>query len=377
MEQEKEQEIDLIKLIIRLWKERYFILKITSVFIVLGVFFAIFSHKSYTSSCVFVPQLSNRGSSSMSSLAALAGISVSNMGTNENITPYAYPKVLENVYFLRDLMNTKIKFSSWQEPVTLLDYYTKEEYKKFSIVSQVKKYTIGLPGVLIGLVSKLKKGSDTEISDKNITYDILVEGLSSEEAAAAASISGALNMTLDDKKGDITITARMPEALASAQLCQATYNILQKYVTDFRVAQASANLGYIEGVYKDAKADFLAKQESYATISDANRGASTKLATMQVERARSEYEIARMLYNELTQQLLQANLKVKQDTPIFTAVKPVSIPGTPTKPKRAIIIVIWTFLGVILSSALVFGLDFLKDHGSKWPKKWETMPITK
>ena len=78
--QNNEQEIDLLELAARLWTKRKFILKITSAFILLGLFVAIFSPKEYSASCTFVPQTNSKGaSSSASALAAMAGISLGEM----------------------------------------------------------------------------------------------------------------------------------------------------------------------------------------------------------------------------------------------------------------------------------------------------------
>ena len=75
----EESEIDIMAIIALLWKKRKFVIRVTCVFAVLGLFIAIFSPKVYTSSCTFVPQTTKKTNSSVSSLAALAGINLNNM----------------------------------------------------------------------------------------------------------------------------------------------------------------------------------------------------------------------------------------------------------------------------------------------------------
>lgn len=55
-------------------------------------------------------------------------------------------------------MYTPIKFEEWPEKVTLFDYYTNEEYNKPTFFGVVKKYTIGLPGIILGAI----RGNDDE-----------------------------------------------------------------------------------------------------------------------------------------------------------------------------------------------------------------------
>ena len=60
----EEQEIDLVELIQRMWVNRWLIVKVTAVFMVLGLFVALFSPKVFTASCDVVPQTSKSGASS-------------------------------------------------------------------------------------------------------------------------------------------------------------------------------------------------------------------------------------------------------------------------------------------------------------------------
>ena len=74
----EEEEIDIMAIILRLWEKRWFIIKVTCVFAVLGVFVAIFTPKEYTASCVVVPETKGGAfsASSLGGLAAMAGINL-------------------------------------------------------------------------------------------------------------------------------------------------------------------------------------------------------------------------------------------------------------------------------------------------------------
>lgn len=365
---EDEQEIDILAIIKRLWDKRKLIIIVTGCFMFLGVFVALFSPKVYTSSVTFVPQVSKKGNTSgLSSLAAMAGINLGDMSTASELSPNLYPQILENIDFRKELMYSKVKFEEWDEPITLIDYYTNPEYAKFNLISFVKKYTIGLPFMLLNAI----KGPDKDTlvipegeADKFKFY-------TKDEFNCAKALSEAISMTLEEKKGYITITTNMGEPLAAAELCQLTFDLLQKYVTEFKITKAKDQMAFIQARFEEKKADYQAKQLALAEFQDANRMISSAKARTELERLTSEYSLANAIYTEMAKQLLQATIQVKEDTPILTAVKPVAVPYKKSKPQRVKILFIWTFLGGILGCGIVLGLDWLVGQGINLPIKWE------
>ena len=144
----QEEEIDLVEVVQKLWKNRKLILKITVVFMVLGVLVALFSPKEYTAGCTMVPQSGDKKvGGNLSGLASMVGINLGGASGGEVLSPTIYPKIVSSIPFKKDLMATPLKFEEYDQPITLLDYYTKDEYQKFSLGGTIVKYTIGLPGV--------------------------------------------------------------------------------------------------------------------------------------------------------------------------------------------------------------------------------------
>ena len=148
-----EQEIDLVELIQRMWINRGLILKLTVIFMVVGVFVALFSSKVYTASCDVVPQTSGgSGSSKMSSLAALAGINLNQSMDVKALSPLVYENILRSTTFRKELMQTPIEFEKAGKAVSFYEYYTSKEYNKPSVLGYIKKYTIGLPFVILNAI---------------------------------------------------------------------------------------------------------------------------------------------------------------------------------------------------------------------------------
>ena len=365
----EEEEIDIMAIILRLWEKRWFIIKVTCIFAVLGVFVAIFTPKEYTASCVVVPETKGGAfsASSLGGLAAMAGINLGAASGGEMLSPMMYDKLLKNINLRKELMQTKLTFEEYDEPVSILDYYTNPIYKKSSVLGTIKKYTIGLPFTFLSAVRGEKE--EKEVLAPVSKNDL--KAYTRDELKCIKKFSKQFSIIADKKNGDVTVSARMPEALAAAQVVDAVQNLLQKYVIELKLQKAEVNYEYIKQRYDEAKVVFEQKQEAYAKFQDANKVLSTALSKAKEEQMRSEFNVAKDLFNQLTNQLVQAEMKIKEDIPILTVVEPVQVPLERSKPQRVKILFIWCFLGGLLSCGLVLGCDWLKEQGfeNKWVDK--------
>ncbi|MBR2628844.1 MAG: lipopolysaccharide biosynthesis protein, partial [Alistipes sp.] len=326
----EEQEIDLVELIQKMWINRWLIIKVTGVFVVLGVLVALFSAKVYTASCDIVPDTGKSGNSKMSSLAALAGVNLGEGADVTNLSPLVYQNIMKGTSFRKELMQTKIDFEKADKPVSFFDYYTSEEYNKPGVFDYIKKYTIGLPFVILNAIRGEQPEPDYSAIGNN--EGPTMETLSKDEYNALRILEQCVSLTLDNKNGYVTITTNMPEAVASAQLAQATVVLLQKYITEFKIAKVQSNLDFIQSRYNEAKKNFEDIQVRRAAFRDANTNTNKYSARVEAEKLDAEYTLAMNLYSELATQLEQAKIEVKKDTPILTVVRPVTIPYKKSKP---------------------------------------------
>lgn len=354
----EEQEIDLVELIQKLWHNRWLIVKITIVFMVLGLLVALFSPKVYTASCDVVPQTSdNSKSSQMSSLAKLAGINLSQGEGTPTLSPYVYENILKSTKFKKELMQTEINFEKADRPVSFYEYYTSEEFNKPTVVDYVLKYTIGLPGVIMGAI----RGEQPEPDYSSAEGGAKIESLTKDEYKVLSLLGESVMLSLDDKKGYVSITVNMPEPLAAAQLAQATLNLLQEYITVFKVEKVQSNLDFVQERYNEVKRDFEDVQARRARYRDANHNTIKNQARIEQERLEAEYQLAMNIYGELAMQLEQAKIKVKETTPILTVINPVTVPYKKSKPQRAMILMAFTFLGAVAGMGCVLVMPTVAD----------------
>ena len=362
---------DLMKICKRFWEKRRYIIYVFGVCFVLGLAAAIFQKPVYSSSCVFVPQTGSKSrSSSLSSLASMAGIDLSSMSSSEELSPLIYPKLLQNVEFNKELMRIPFHYKKWDEPVSRYDLATDSRYHTFSVselFGLIKKYTIGLPKVILGALRG--KQPDVVIPSENGEKSA-ISVYTREEYKIASSMSKSITLSVDKKEGYLTLACNSTEPLVAAEMCQATMDLLQKYITEFKLQHARATNDYILRRYEEAKADYEAKQLALAQFTDSNRGAMTATAQIKRDQLLSDYNLSYALFTEVSKQYLQSEMKVKEDTPILAMVEPVSVPMLSIN-SRAKTLFVWCLLGACLALGSVLGFDWLKKKGINWPSKWE------
>lgn len=359
---EVEDEVNLIELTKTLWRGRSTLILFLAIGLLLGVIIAILTPNEFTAKTIMVPQMSSSssGSAGLGGLAALAGIDLS-MAKSSELSPIVYPQIVNSLPFKLELMNAPIHFKKIDHPVSLYEYYT--DYKKPSLLFILKKYTIGLPGVILGALRKEPASLKPTNDSANLPLS-----LTKKQYLVKKILDRIVNLEVDKKEGVITLTAIMSEPLAAAELAQKAQEILQKDITKFKIEKTQADLEFIQGRYNVVKAEFESVQVTLASMNDRNRDLTSGLSQVQTDRIQSKYTIAYSVFQDLSKQLEQAKIQVKKDTPVFTIVEPVSIPTIRSKPSRVMIMFVWIFIGGIAGIGFIFGKHYYSGIKQNWSK---------
>jgi len=362
---DQEDAIDIIALLKELWAARKTILKITLVFTFLGVFVAIFSKNEFTAATTFVPstQGTSAGGGSLGSLASLAGINIGGASSSDGISPELYPQIVSSIPFQLALLNTPLTISGQTEPVSYKAYY--ENIYSPGLLSTIKKYTIGLPGVFIALVRSAPENLETTAGVK----EGQLIAISEEENGLIKGLEGQISLNVNDKEGFISISATLPEAIASAELALKAQQLLQEYALKFKTQKSIEQLTYIEERYAEKEKAFNTIKIDLARFQDQNTGINTALGRTKLLQLQGDYDLAFKVYSELAKQLETQLLQVKKDTPLFTVLKPVTIPTEKSAPRKALILVVYLFLGFVLSVGFVFGRKYWVSFKQEWASK--------
>ena len=352
-------EIDLIPIAKKFWFGRRTIAKWTIIGGILGLIIALSSSKEFVATSILVPSgyegvAKLSAMSGLGGLAAMAGINL-NTSLGTDLSPIVYPKIVTSIPFHLELMDTPLSFKEIGKPVTLMEYYS--DYQKPNLLL---KYTLGLPGLLINAL----KGEEKEII-KSTEAQGPIE-LTATQQVVHGMLMGAVSLEVDPKEGVLILTSKMPEALPAAQLGERAQQLLQKYIVEFKVKKSKANLNFIQQRFDETTLKFEAMQQRLATFRDRNKNVSLATVRTEEERLTSQYNLTYNVYNELAKQLEQAKIQVKQDTPVFTIIEPVSVPLRKTKPNRPLILIIWLVVGTIIGTTFVFGKRFKSEAILRW-----------
>jgi len=353
-----EDEINLIEIAAKLWANRRFIIMVTLIFMAIGLFIAINTPNKYTASTTMVPQTGNKQvGGSLGGLAAMAGINLGSMSSGEVLSPSVYPIILNNVNFQKELIYSKYSFEKSVEPITYYEYATNKKYGSFNIIGTIKKYTIGLPGLIIGTI----KGKQKEVFDYLSTDTKTIDKLSVKESNVIKNVLGNLSLNLNNKEGYISLSYTSGEPTLSAEIVLASQKLLQKYITEFKVEKVRSNLEFVEKSYDEAKNNFESKQEELAKFRDANKSLSSAMARTQEEKLTSEYNLLLGIFSEIAKQKEQAKIAVTETTPILTIIEPVTIPTEKSGPNRLMMLIGYTLLGLLVGMGWILGWPYIKE----------------
>lgn len=342
----EEDGIDLVELIKKVWKEKKVIILISSLFSLIGIFIAFTSPIEYTASSTFIPQTSESDSGSrLSGLASIAGFNLDAAASGGGDIPTSlYPQILNSVPVKRLILDSKISNTSLQ---TYSDYLLN---KSPSILSVIHKYTIGLPSFIVSL-----------FDNKNILVEVEnnLMKVSIEEKILFETLDKQIELSVNEKEGFVQLLVTSRDAEVAAILTSQIQEILQERIIDYKIQHAKEFLKYTEKQYLEKQKVYYKLLEDVAIERDKNINVSSELYQSQLKQKEGELLISQSVYQELASQLERAKLQVAENTPIFSTINPVTIPINKSAPNRKMILIAYTFIGLIISIIFVLNKDNL------------------
>ncbi len=331
-----ESDIELYALPKKLIAHRKWIIRITGGFIIMGVLVALLSPVSFTAGTTFVPQTSsNQPSSSLSGLASLAGINLGGlMGSSSEIPSNLYPNIVESVPYRLALLNTTLSESNQS-----FKTYALSQDAGPSFIGGLKKYTLGLRS----LIFKSKQQNHDQANNP-------IFRITEEDKNLFNFLENTLSVEVNEKEGFVTLNVSLKDPVIAAEVAQAATALLQEKIIAYKNQSAVETLHFVQGQFDAKKNEFEQLQDSIARFKDQNLNIASSLYQNKLKRLEANFTIVSGVFQELAAQLEQAKLQVSKETPIFTVIEPVNIPLQRSKPKRTLIVIIWTFLGLVFSA---------------------------
>jgi hypothetical protein len=337
-------EIDLVELLQKVWQGRYITILMSIIFALLGVLFALSSPNVYTASTTFITKGTTSIKSGIGSIASIAGLSLGDMNpSGSEIPPALYPMLVKSNPFIEALLKEKVPKDG-----ALIGFqdYLNESTSTSGILGYLKKYTIGLPGLIKTSFSSEKDG----FTILNKTEGI--KRLTSKEESIYNSAKGLIDLKVDNGEGFVTLNVVFENPEVAAIIALSAQNLLQKAVINFKIKNAQELLTFTEVLCNEKRGTFETLQDELASFRDQHQNINSGLFENKLNRLETELAIASAIYKQLSMEVEQARIQVSRDTPIFTIINHVVIPNQRTSPKRTLIVLGFTFCGFL------FGLGY-------------------
>ena len=352
-------EIDIMELLRKLLKEWKMILKWCGIAAVAGLVIGFSIPKEYTVSSKLAPETVAKSSSSLGSLASLAGINLATMSTSDAVYPDLYPDIVTSTPFVVELFPVQVEFMDRKEKKTV-DYYTYlKDYTRSPWWSAAFRAPMRALGWFIGLFREKKEKVEGYAS-------IDPSALTEEQDWVAKAIRSSVSLGVDKKTSVISLSVTAQDPNVAARISEEVIERLKTYVTNYRTQKSRQDVAFYQQLYDKAQADYYAAQSRYARYVDSNQGVVLQRVRTEQERLQNEMNLCYQLYNSCAQQLQAAQAKVQHETPVFTVINPPQVPLERSKPSKVTILFACVFLaGVAASVWVLWGRDLVANLKKK------------
>jgi uncharacterized protein involved in exopolysaccharide biosynthesis len=342
----EEDEIDLVELALTIWKGRRTIIISTIIIVLVGLFVALFSAEEYTTTVKLMPEIGQKDGSmgrlgNLASQFGFGGASGSSDGSS--IPPEYFPEIMKSLPFMQSLLNYQVYIPDADEKMDLFYYFS--EYRSGSVVAAVKKYTIGLPFTILGMLRGEQEPEIYNMDDGNGKREIL--SFSKEEWQIIEQFRNQISVQMGEETGIVTVTVTMPEGYLAADVAEHVTTSLTQYIKEYRTEKTREDVLFIESRKAEAINRFEKAQEKLARFRDQSHGQLTQMAQTREQRLQSEYELTFSVYNSLANRLEEARINLQEETPVVKIIEPAAIPKERSAPNKPLIMLVSVFLGVI------------------------------
>lgn len=344
-------EIDLLNILRTIWLGKKRIFKSIVICLIIGVIIILGTPKEYKSEVKLLVESGSNTSNIGGLIQQFGGLAGINIGANKGedaLTPMLYPDIVKSTPFLIEVLQQKVQISKSDSTILVSDYLTTNI--RLSLFGIIKKYTIGLPGTIIGWIRHSKK--DDDISIKKQESKSLIR-LTQKQYDLLQSLSDLVKVNQDDETEILTISVETQDPIFSAMLADKINDLLTRYIIEYRIQKAKVDLLFIEERHKEAELRYRNAQSNLAHAKDQNKNIVLASAQINEENLLAEYNLTFNVYNSFSQQLEQAKLKVQEKTPVFKVLEPAKIPLQKSKPRTGPILISMIFFGVIIGIMII------------------------
>ena len=332
----KIKEIDIIFLLSKIWNNRINILISIIGGGIIGTIIAFSLPKTYKVDIIISPETGQSGNgNNIAGMASMLGINSIPGAAIDAVNSTMFPEIIKSTPFILDIYNTKVISQKQQKEFNLADYIIQEKQPWWNYIFKV-------PFIIKEMFSPTKRNNIKKESTVINPYR-----LTEEQTFIISKIKSALSATEDKKSGMTIISTKFQDPEVAASIADTTVTKLQQYIINYRTKKAQEDCKYLENLCNEKKREYLQSQQIYADFIDTNRNIILQKTQTEGTRLQNEMNMAFQIYSQIETQLQMAKAKVQEAKPVFAIVEPATVPLGPSSPNKPLIIVVFTFLGLI------------------------------
>ncbi|MBR4312637.1 MAG: chain-length determining protein [Bacteroidaceae bacterium] len=351
--QEQTNEIDIVEYIAKLWKKRPFIIKWGCVGIIFGLIVAFSLPEKYKASVILAPEAAGNNSSAVSGLASMMGMSIDN--STDAISVEMFPDVAHSTPFIVGLFDIPVQFERKDSVIktTLYEYMLK--YQKKPWWSPIIKAPAKALKWCKSLIISSQENEESSNGQRNLAT------LTKKERRVVSYFAENIQVNIDKKTGMARIEMEMQDPLVVYTVVQTVMNHLKDYVSDYRTSKVRQDIENLTIIYNQRKNDYYEAQQAYVKYVDANKNVIRQSAQAEQERLQQEMNLAYQIYSQVATQLESARIKEQETKPVFVVLEPASVPNLKSRPSKAKLLILFTFLAGCCAAGWALFEDDVKE----------------
>jgi len=277
------------------------------------------------------------------------------------ISPALYPTIIQSVAFQYDLIFEEIEFSRFDEPITLYEFFNEHYEPPFrdNVYRFIRAYTIQFPFRVFDYIMNFTFFEEEAIEQEEemVEIDERLLSLSSDERRPISALENRVSLSMDGNL--ITVRTNLPDPKAAAMLNVLVIERIQEYVTNYQIEKAQQNVNFIRRQKEQAKERYEEAQRALAEFRDRNINLSTNVARTEDQRLSNQQSLTFNIYNSIAVELEQAQLRLQEETPVFSVLQKSSLPTSSSGGSNRILPV-FLIMGAFTGLAWVFGVKIFE-----------------
>jgi hypothetical protein len=294
---------------------------------------------------VMIEQQSSTNNSSLSNLLGLSNNTNSLSNNSSILGPEMYTELFKSQVFLNEIIQSKIPVSlESKDSISLEEFFSNGEVLSFyqkiknpkELFNNNNPYTFN-PKTKIKSNLSISNLEDSVIVKKNINPELIFSNqippivqIDNKKAVVIAIMQKRIRLEIKDK--NVTVYTKMPNAFQSAVVGKAVLENLLRFITAFKTHRQLTQIEFLEKRVFDSENRYKKALQNIAGYKDNTLGIILQSAQTREQILNNEVTMSFNLYNQFTVQLEQAKVDLKKETPYFSILETISIPGTQLEP---------------------------------------------